>query len=358
LDLPNMPAVILVEAVAFSNGAMGGGGGRMHLPVAQYYDVPVINQRHPLVNHFARYPQLIRPYFSQDYWGSPDTRHMNAKGHRDLGNLIASFLKDTTCDLISHPDFLVPSSLGTPNTLPLTGDLIPSLDYLDQSQTLELPPLEAAELEDTLLAVEQQTWPVDSRTWRKDPPPPKEEGSEPLPGELMPGLWTSPPEYPILPRLPFLSGWNPDITHTTPPFHPTCLSTRSESPAYQLTPTFSDGWYTWTHPEHLDKPYLLANSTGARVEFELETNVGVVKMYSLRSSSFGLGTVECWVDEDRENGVKVVGWWDKWDLNIGRFSTIATDLPPGVHKISCEVLEETSDPGGGHEFRMISIMSV
>lgn len=31
LDLPHQPAVILVEAMAFSNGGMGGGGGRMHL---------------------------------------------------------------------------------------------------------------------------------------------------------------------------------------------------------------------------------------------------------------------------------------------------------------------------------------
>jgi len=42
LDLPTKPAVILVEAIAFSTGGMAGGGGRMHLPVAQYYDVPVI----------------------------------------------------------------------------------------------------------------------------------------------------------------------------------------------------------------------------------------------------------------------------------------------------------------------------
>jgi hypothetical protein len=42
LDLPTKPAVILVEAIAFSTGGMGGGGGRIHLPVAQYYDVPVI----------------------------------------------------------------------------------------------------------------------------------------------------------------------------------------------------------------------------------------------------------------------------------------------------------------------------
>lgn len=37
MELPRRPAVVLVEAMAFSNGGMGGGGGRMHLPVAQYY---------------------------------------------------------------------------------------------------------------------------------------------------------------------------------------------------------------------------------------------------------------------------------------------------------------------------------
>lgn len=36
-------------------------------PVAQYYDVPVINQRLPLVNHFARHPQLVGPYFAQEW---------------------------------------------------------------------------------------------------------------------------------------------------------------------------------------------------------------------------------------------------------------------------------------------------
>lgn len=37
LDMDRNPAVISVEAIAFSNGGMGGGGGRIHLPVAQYY---------------------------------------------------------------------------------------------------------------------------------------------------------------------------------------------------------------------------------------------------------------------------------------------------------------------------------
>lgn len=37
LDLPNQPAVMLLEVVAFSQGEMAGGGHRKHLPIAQYY---------------------------------------------------------------------------------------------------------------------------------------------------------------------------------------------------------------------------------------------------------------------------------------------------------------------------------
>lgn len=82
LDLPHKPAVMLVEAAAFDSGGMGGGGGRMHLPVAQYYDVPVIryvpkgkgqragvlklSQRHVMAAHLERYPQLLRHYFAQE----------------------------------------------------------------------------------------------------------------------------------------------------------------------------------------------------------------------------------------------------------------------------------------------------
>jgi hypothetical protein len=36
--------------------------------------------------------------------------------------------------------------------------------------------------------------------------------------------------------------------------------------------------------------------------------------------------------------------------------TIRTDLTPGEHILRCELLEATADPGGGHEFRIISVM--
>jgi hypothetical protein len=241
---------------------------------------------------------------------------MNAKGHLDLSNLISSFLKDVTCEMISPPDFIVPLGVSPAMMVPLTGPITSeTIVHIDQDNRISdptdvnLPPLELAILEDQLLADHQKSWPIDTRTWRQDAKTP-EEGAEQLAGEMMPGLWTSLPEYPLLPRLSVLSGWNSDINHKMPPFYPTCLSTRAKDEMWQLTPVRSEGWFTWTHPEHLDKPYLTANTTGARVEFELRTEVGVVKMYSLRSRSFGLGIIECWVDDEREKSVKIDGFWD------------------------------------------------
>lgn len=77
-----------------------------------------------------------------------------------------------------------------------------------------------------------------------------------------------------------------------------------------MTPVATDGWGYWVHPDFLDKPYLLGNRSGATISFELSTSVGVIKMYALRSRTFGLGNVLCWVGEDRHLAVKAVGWWD------------------------------------------------
>ncbi|WVO16388.1 hypothetical protein L204_104063 [Cryptococcus depauperatus] len=341
LDLPRQPAVILVEALAFSNGGMGGGGGRMHLPVAQYYDVPVINQRLPIANHFARHPQLVRHYFSQDYWGNPDTRHINARGHRDLGMLVASFVKDVTCEMLSEPTFSVQPHPSF--------DMLMSIASAQPPQTTDVG---MAYVYDKLFLSEQQTWPDQCRVWRTEPAEGKQVG------ELMPGMWMAPIDYGLLPRMRVLEGWNPDTAHVVPSFHPTCFTTRTNEPSFNLTPSYNEGWEYWAHPERLDKPYLVAREPGAKVGFQMETNAGAIKMYALKSKTFGLGTVECWVDEEKEKSVKVAGWWDNGDANIGRFASLRHDLLPGIHTVHCELLQETLDPGGGHEFRIISMMSV
>lgn len=42
--------------------------------------------------------------------------------------------------------------------------------------------------------------------------------------------------------------------------------------------------------------------------------------------------------------------------NIGHLTTLSTTIPAGTHTVTCEILEDTNDPGGGHEFRLIGIM--
>lgn len=75
-----------------------------------------------------------------------------------------------------------------------------------------------------------------------------------------------------------------------------------------------------------------------------------------RSAVFGLGSVLCWVDEAREAGQVIDGYWKEKERNMGMVALVASDLTPGDHRLSCELLEKTADPGGGHEFRFIAVM--
>lgn len=157
---------------------------------------------------------------------------------------------------------------------------------------------------DEFLLSGQAAWPKQSRYWRL--PPPKDEAV----GQLMPGMFSMPDEYGMMPRMRVLDGWNPDINHIVPPFHPTCLSTRAKDSRFNLTASYSYEWDHWVHPDYPDKPYMVARNPGATIKFEMETQVGWIKMYSLKSKSFGLGTVKCWVDDDIDQSVKIEGWWD------------------------------------------------
>jgi hypothetical protein len=63
--------------------------------------------------------------------------------------------------------------------------------------------------------------------------------------------------------------------------------------------------------------YLVADEPGSTITFGFSTKLGMVQMHSLRSATFGLGTVYCWVDDERDKGVKLDGYWDL-PFNIGR----------------------------------------
>lgn len=54
--------------------------------------------RNPLAGHFMRHTQLLHPYFTTDWWQNPDVRHINARGHRDMANMVKALLQDVVCD--------------------------------------------------------------------------------------------------------------------------------------------------------------------------------------------------------------------------------------------------------------------
>lgn len=293
LDLPSKPAVVLVQALEFNSATMANGGD-IHLPVAVYYDVPVIrcvetwqsqlplswlttylSLRNPLAAHFMRHPELIHPFFTTNYWQDPDLRHINARGHRDLANMLAAYVQDTACELVDQ--------LSTSRRDPLEGILLPHARH------------NLSEADDF---VEE---PVQARPW--GPWRPQKGDMEP---EIQYGVWSAQDQHGQLPRLRFRQHW--DAERANVHLEPQCFSTRSAQ--HPLMPTRSNGWREWHHPDRPEKTYLFANETGASFEYEIETRMGTIKMYSLRSKTFGLGSIGCVVDGDESTWVRADGYWD------------------------------------------------
>jgi hypothetical protein len=71
--------------------------------------------------------------------------------------------------------------------------------------------------------------------------------------------------------------------------------------------------YEWFHPDFPEKTYLFSNTTGSVFTVDIETRLGLIKMYSLRSKTFGLGSAWCWVGDDYDRGVRADGYWENGD---------------------------------------------
>ncbi|QRV91601.1 GDSL-like lipase/acylhydrolase family protein [Ceratobasidium sp. AG-Ba] len=153
-----------------------------------------------------------------------------------------------------------------------------------------------------------------------------------------------------VPRLRMFEPYVPDIRTETP--RTTCMSTRTKK--HPLRPSTSTGWSEWSWK---DKTYLIARDPGANLTFDIQVGpAGVVKLEYLRSKTFGLGMLRCWIGGNEANGVTIDGYWDL-SLNIARSDTIAYNVPAGPQTVSCKLLETTNDPNGGQEFRLIALTS-
>lgn len=156
--------------------------------------------------------------------------------------------------------------------------------------------------------------------------------------------------YPIEPIAPYRVMDKYKVDQVFPKLTPFCRATNSKE--FPLTPTTQNGWEPWSWK---DKKYLIAKEPGSKLSFEFDATLGRVILYYLRSYNFGLGNLKCWIDDDMKSAQTIEGHWEE-PFNIGRTTTWLTT--PGKHALNCELLETTADPNGGHEFRLMAIMSI
>jgi hypothetical protein len=113
--------------------------------------------------------------------------------------------------------------------------------------------------------------------------------------------------------------------HTiTPPVNPICMSTSSTKNPLEPISTQTRGWTRWAPDQRPDKVYIRATEPGSRVAFNVKVGVGrTVRVTFLRSKTFGMGSVFCWVgtilkegtgieeeEVGKHNGVRMDGWWN------------------------------------------------
>lgn len=59
----------------------------------------------------------------------------------------------------------------------------------------------------------------------------------------------------------------------------------------------------------LAQKYLVARVPGARATFAFKTEVGILKIFHQRSKKYGLGQVDCWIDDDVHRKKRVDSYW-------------------------------------------------
>lgn len=101
LSYPSKPAVVLTASFSLMGRIDMGADG--HLPVAQYYDVPVINIRHALFPIIQQHPDTLKDYF---VFKHPDPKrhdylHLSSLGHYTLAQSTIAFLERQKC-LVQH----------------------------------------------------------------------------------------------------------------------------------------------------------------------------------------------------------------------------------------------------------------
>ncbi|WVQ63079.1 uncharacterized protein L199_001230 [Kwoniella botswanensis] len=105
-DLPNKPAVLNLQVFALMFQYVANGGD-LHNGVAQYYDVPTVSFRNPVLPQVLQNTTLVRHLFhnrvKKTEWTDPleeiDLRHLSWQGHELMGKLASAYIDTQLCEM-------------------------------------------------------------------------------------------------------------------------------------------------------------------------------------------------------------------------------------------------------------------
>ncbi|ORY23426.1 hypothetical protein BCR39DRAFT_549216 [Naematelia encephala] len=385
LEMDSKPAVINIETFSTLFPTLLSSSA-FHHGVAAFYDMPSLSIRDVLMPRILADPhsQLPKWFRTGDdvmlgdgkvrEWGgvAVDLMHISALGHALAAGLIIRFLSDQAekSKPASGPfaalSRLAPSSLRKTSlrildipTTSLTAPfdpLTPQARFNPQCRSMNSPRLHAPYPPD-----DESDPPIqglmhvdDSAGWEKWAWSEKNYIISKTPGAIASFHFViSPPaspdnEEPITQEelaSPTAEETQPSIEEDISRFHPLPLAARPGGP-YNPNPIGSRGL-------GLDSDGLEKRQHWAADSWD---EGGRVLLGYQRSATYGLGSVWCWADDQKDEGTLIDGWWEIAERNMGMVTEVASDLAPGPHTLHCELLEHTLDPKGRTEFRIFAIM--
>lgn len=101
--MPSSPAIIILEAASLllaQTTSFTANAEYLHLPAAQFYDVPVLSAKHSL---FGPTPALLpESNLKIEDLFLPDLHHPNDRGHALLGDILISYIEQESCKVQSE----------------------------------------------------------------------------------------------------------------------------------------------------------------------------------------------------------------------------------------------------------------
>lgn len=140
-----------------------------------------------------RHTELLHPYFTTDWWQNPDVRHINARGHRDMANLLASLVQDVACEYTRLPAISDSDESTVEETDAAMLELLKDVfEIQDQTITPVSEMRDVADLSDYWEKEAEQAKPWGP--WHRA----KEDDQ---PAQIQPGIWSEEKELGQVPRV-------------------------------------------------------------------------------------------------------------------------------------------------------------